>query len=647
MFAVRSAAVLMLLAAIAGRAEPDEPTPETTDLRTVGFPAGEADSGADGRFFRVTTTVDRTAVEVEEPFTLTVRITTPEIPVRSPRRIDLTTVPAFADRFYILDEDDTPEEVPAAVALAGLSGSMFGAPFLTAALLAPQTEWVFVYRLKPRAPDVAEVPVFTFAYYDPVSQVETPEKRWHVPYADQILLSVRPREGAVVPLRAPEWAFRLAAGDLAERREPWSPPGLALLTVLLVAPPLLAWCWYLAWRRLHPDAARRALQRRSRSARRALELLVRARRLPIPRRADAVARVVAAYLRERFDFPAAEPTPAEVRSHLAAMSCSPAVAAEADRFFGASDAARFQPGAANAASLCDSAERLIVALEAETWTAPRGNAGRILSVLGAFLCGVLTASGADPALPGDLSTSAIAEQGRASFAEGVRLREAADRARPHFYAAARCFEELRRRGARNPALYRNLGNAHLLADELGPAVFAYRAGLTRWPEDRDLRAGLTEARKRVVYGAGTFGHPPAERLPFWLPPFRPAWLFAGTVACYALACSCLARWLMVRTRRPWVFGLVSLGMAAVLAAGFVVSLHTEREELDHPLVVVIDDGVLLLKGDGNNYPPRYDTPVNQGVEARLLFQRDGWLQIELSGGEVGWVSEKYALVERP
>ena len=40
-------------------------------------------------------------------------------------------------------------------------------------------------------------------------------------------------------------------------------------------------------------------------------------------------------------------------------------------------------------------------------------------------------------------------------------------------------------------------------------------------------------------------------------------------------------------------------------------------------------------------------PVNQGVEARLLFERDGWLQIELSGGEVGWVRAEYAVVDRP
>jgi hypothetical protein len=38
--------------------------------------------------------------------------------------------------------------------------------------------------------------------------------------------------------------------------------------------------------------------------------------------------------------------------------------------------------------------------------------------------------------------------------------------------------------------------------------------------------------------------------------------------------------------------------------------------------------------------------VNRGVEARLLFEREGWAQIELAAGEVGWVPREYLLVDR-
>ena len=88
---------------------------------------------------------------------------------------------------------------------------------------------------------------------------------------------------------------------------------------------------------------------------------------------------------------------------------------------------------------------------------------------------------AAPGLPPGLSDLELAGRAEAEFGEGVRLRQAADKARPHFRAAAGYFEDLRRRGASNPLLYRDLGNAYLLAGDLPRAVLAYRLGLRRSP----------------------------------------------------------------------------------------------------------------------------------------------------------------------
>ena len=63
----------------------------------------------------------------------------------------------------------------------------------------------------------------------------------------------------------------------------------------------------------------------------------------------------------------------------------------------------------------------------------------------------------------------------------------------------------------------------------------------------------------------------------------------------------------------------------------------------HPVVIIADDGVLVRSGNGFAYPRRYDVPLNRGVEARLLYARADWLQIELSGGEVGWVPAAYTI----
>lgn len=68
-----------------------------------------------------------------------------------------------------------------------------------------------------------------------------------------------------------------------------------------------------------------------------------------------------------------------------------------------------------------------------------------------------------------------------------------------------------------------------------------------------------------------------------------------------------------------------------------------REQTQQSLVVIAEDGVLLRKGNHENFPPRYETPLNRGVEAQLLFERGDWLQIQLGGGEIGWVRRTLVL----
>ncbi len=146
---------------------------------------------------------------------------------------------------------------------------------------------------------------------------------------------------------------------------------------------------------------------------------------------------------------------------------------------------------------------------------------------------------------------------------------------------------------------------------------------------------------------GGFGRPPDDRRPPWLPRVGSEWSFAGAAACYVAACFLLTRWLMTRRGRLLAAGVVALVAAAGLTALVVLAVQSEREERDRPLVVVAEDGVVLRKGDGLTYPPRYETPLNRGVEARQLFERDGWVQIELSGGEVGWAPRDSLLIDQP
>jgi hypothetical protein len=65
------------------------------------------------------------------------------------------------------------------------------------------------------------------------------------------------------------------------------------------------------------------------------------------------------------------------------------------------------------------------------------------------------------------------------------------------------------------------------------------------------------------------------------------------------------------------------------------------------VVVAARDGVRLLRGNGPSYPPRYEARLHPGAEARSLCRRGDWLQVELSGGEVGWLPRSAVLVDEP
>jgi tetratricopeptide (TPR) repeat protein len=245
-----------------------------------------------------------------------------------------------------------------------------------------------------------------------------------------------------------------------------------------------------------------------------------------------------------------------------------------------------------------------------------------------------------------LTDREVLEHAETAFQEGVRLRQDREQARPHFRNAAGYFDELRQRGVGNAALHRNLGNAYLLADDLPRAILSYHRGLRLSPNDRALRDSLAEARDRVVYPpSGDLGRPQRDDRPPWLPYLPSGWLMLAAIPCYVLGCVGLTRWRMMRRGGLLVGGLLALLLVGMLAGWLMVRAEEQREREAHPLVVIARDGVLLRRGNGEAFPTRYDTPVNRGVEGRLRFERGGWMQIELSGGEIGWVPRRAILVD--
>jgi hypothetical protein len=340
----------LLLAIVASQALPSAPPPaRQVEVPIVGRPGNFSE--AVGRKFEVSMRASRTELHVGQSLTLTVRVAAIGPWQQAPERPPLEEMPKFKERFKV---DRTANRKPDRV-------------------LSDQRAWEFDYRLRPLSDSVERIPPLAFVWYRPNRD---PNLRGFFPttFADEIDLKVKPvtlPTAAVkqVPIEAPEAIFQIATGPaLLAQQQALGLPGLTQLALLLLGPPTAAAGWYVLWRRWYPDAARRARRRQSRAASEAFRALGSLGTTGDSARVEHVSAIATQYLRQRFDLPPAEPTPAEIMHHLQRAGASAVLADKAGEFFRACDAVRFAPAARADGDLAAAAQHLIVTLEAEPWS---------------------------------------------------------------------------------------------------------------------------------------------------------------------------------------------------------------------------------------------------------------------------------------
>ncbi|MCI0376695.1 MAG: DUF4381 domain-containing protein [Gemmataceae bacterium] len=275
-------------------------------------------------------------VRVEEPVTLTVRIVG-QADKYPPQRGMLHLFPEeLTADFYVEDADDKDKHDP----VKGL--------------------WEFVYRLRPKRADVKAIPGLRLVYFAP------DRKKFQTSFADEIPITVTEKtEKALAELQlnvvpAPPGFYSMASVEEVVYQDGRTPlPPTWLLGVAVAAPLLVCFLWYRRWRRLHPSIQEARRNLRSRAAQTALAQLEN-ESVPVERTRAAVSE----FLRQRFDLPANEPTPAEVARFLRRLGADKATVLACANFLQKCDAQRFGPKTAETATLRDDASRLIHVLEA-------------------------------------------------------------------------------------------------------------------------------------------------------------------------------------------------------------------------------------------------------------------------------------------
>lgn len=244
----------------------------------------------------------------------------------------------------------------------------------------------------------------------------------------------------------------------------------------------------------------------------------------------------------------------------------------------------------------------------------------------------------------------IAGEAQAAYDRGVATRRTDPQASAAaFRASAEAWERVRATGIRNGALEFNLGNARLQSGDVGRAIAAYLRAERTIPGDPDLQANLAHARSMVSTSFGRSGGtvlvdsvtriwhlvPHDLRLGLGVG----AWVAFGALGALRLAArNAPAGW----TRAAWTAALWALGATAALF-GASVAADAARARSTHAAVLVAD-GIVLRKGNGEGYDQAFAETLGPGVECRLLEERPGWMRIELPDGRSGWIRSDQAVV---
>jgi uncharacterized protein YgiM (DUF1202 family) len=73
-----------------------------------------------------------------------------------------------------------------------------------------------------------------------------------------------------------------------------------------------------------------------------------------------------------------------------------------------------------------------------------------------------------------------------------------------------------------------------------------------------------------------------------------------------------------------------------LALGVSVAVQTWSDARTTE-AVIIEDNVVVRKGNGEGFEPQFKQKLHEGVELVVLEQQRGWCHIELPDGKTGWV----------
>ena len=269
-------------------------------------------------------------------------------------------------------------------------------------------------------------------------------------------------------------------------------------------------------------------------------------------------------------------------------------------------------------------------------------------VLAAFAMGLVAIGQARVANAEDGTELAALIAAEQAYERGVELISTKpEEAKDAFEKAAAEYAWVAKRGVRNAGLHYNLANALLQSGDRGGAILEYLRARDLAPADARIAANLAYART-LVPGRPAMGQDPSlvDRLATWW-HVVPLPMRATAAAVAWIGFWILLVWRLTRPRvassadgNSVVWRYVVAAFLLVAAIGGLTVAVDLAEQHDDTRGVVLTDGVVVRKGNGDGFERAIEQPLSAGVEFRVVEQRPGWVLVRLGDGLGGWIPER-------
>ncbi len=222
------------------------------------------------------------------------------------------------------------------------------------------------------------------------------------------------------------------------------------------------------------------------------------------------------------------------------------------------------------------------------------------------------------------------------FSQFQRAQEAFDEAQKpeDFLRVAAQYQEILDTGLLSGAVLYNQGNAFMRAGKRGHALACYRQAVRYRPRDARLKENLNYALENAASKAPR--KPLASYILFWQDYLSyPEKILVDTLAgglTFSLALAGMF----------WQPKLMNRLAIAMFLLAFVLGVSVAFDWYRFDVVnrgVVVQDGAIARKGDGDSYAPAFTKALPEGSEFRLLEGRGDWILIELPGKQQGWIRQ--------